>query len=173
MEISIQKPIIRTVLFDTAAVLFIYLVPTISHLVSFPVYLFEPMRIMLFISLAHFRKSNAYLIALTLPLFSFLVSAHPIPPKMILITLELLLNVFLFFFIKQKLKNTFAAAFLSILLSKGVYYLLKFGLISFVIIEGSIVSTPLYIQLIVSLLLSSYLTIILSKGTKPKEVDAQ
>ena len=164
MQITLKKPIVLTALFDATAILVIYLVPTISHLLSFPVYLFEPMRIMLFISLAHFRKSNAYLIALTLPLFSYLVSSHPLPPKMVLITLELMLNVYLFFFIRDKLKNIFAASFLSILLSKSVYYLLKFGLLSFAILEGSLVSTPLYIQLIVSVLLSTYLLLILRKS---------
>lgn len=171
MEISLKKPIIGTALFDATAILLIYLLPTISHLVNFPLYVFEPMRIMLFISLAHFRKSNAYLIALTLPLFSFLVSAHPVPPKMILITLELLLNVYLFFLFREKLKNMFAASFLSILVSKSVYYLLKYGLISFVILEGSLVSTSLYIQLIVSVLLSLYLSVFLKKGENLKKVN--
>lgn len=163
MEISINKSFVSVLLFDIAAILFIYCVPPISHLLSFPLYLFEPMRIVVFLSLAHFRKSNAYIIALTLPLFSFIISGHPVPLKVFLITLELVLNVYLFFALTSKFKNIYLASFLSIILSKTIYYCLKYAFIALVLFEGSLVSTPIYIQFIVTAFLGLYVAIILKK----------
>ena len=82
---------------DFLAIAFIYFIPSISHLFSFPVYLFEPMRIMLILCVAHSSKKNAYLIALTLPVFSFIISSHPSLLKTAIMTAELTLNMFLFF----------------------------------------------------------------------------
>lgn len=149
------------VLFDIVALAFIYFVPTISHMLSVPLYLIEPMRIALVLALVHTTKTNAYIIALTLPIFSFLVSAHPVLLKMILISAELVLNVWLFYLIFSKTKNAFASIFSSIVLSKGIYYLAKFALISFALMPSSkLIATPLYIQLITTVVFSFYLGLI-------------
>jgi len=147
---------LRSILIDLGALLFIYLVPTISHLFSIPVYLIEPMRLMLIFALVHTNKTNAYIIALSMPLFSFLISGHPVLPKMILIAFELSLNVYLFYFLVRKIKSVFLSIFLSIILSKIIYYLLKFGLVSMLIVDGSVISTPITIQVITALVFSLY-----------------
>lgn len=142
------------VILNAAALTFIYYVPALSHLLNIPIYLFEPMRIMLFLSIIFSSKRNSYLIALTLPLFSFIVSAHPSAIKSILIAVELGINVFLYYFFIEMLKNNFTAAFFSIILSKVLYYLLKFALIYFLLIDGNLISTPLYLQIVVTIMLS-------------------
>jgi hypothetical protein len=152
-----SKQNVKSVLFDIAALAFIYFVPAISHLLSLPVYLIEPMRLMLILALVHTTKQNAYIIALSLPLFSFLISAHPVLPKMILISFELVLNVFLFFALLKKLDNTFLAVLVSIILSKLVYYVLKFALIKLTLIDSGLISTPIVIQVIMVFIFSSYL----------------
>ena len=68
-----SKQNIKSIILDIAAIAFIYFVPTISHILSLPVYYIEPMRLMLILALVHTTKQNAYIIALTLPLFSFLI----------------------------------------------------------------------------------------------------
>jgi hypothetical protein len=148
---------IKTAVIDFSALLFIFFTPAISHLFSFPVYLLEPMRIMLILSLVHTSKKNAYLIALTLPLFSFLISAHPSIIKSLLITGELLFNVWLFLYLSEKIKNVFGAAAASIIVSKIAYYAVKYLLISSALITGGLISTPLMIQAVVTLVLSGYL----------------
>ena len=153
--LSISK--IRTVVFDLLALLAIYLVPAISHLLSLPVYYIEPMRIMLILAIVHTSRKNAYLIALTLPFFSFLISAHPSLIKTTLITGELLLNVWLFFFISKKLSNKALSVFLSIIATKLFYYLIKFLLINSAVIVGDLISTPIYIQIIMLFVLSGYI----------------
>lgn len=158
-----SKQNVLSALFDIVALAFIYFVPAISHLLSLPVYLIEPMRLMLILALVHTTKQNAYIIALSLPLFSFLISTHPVLPKMILISFELVLNVFLFYFFVNKFKNTFLPVLLSIIISKLVYYIIKFGFIKLAVIESGLVSTPLIIQLIMMLVFSGYVALLFKK----------
>jgi hypothetical protein len=155
---------IKTVILDISALLFIYLTPAISHLFSFPIYLLEPMRIMLILSLAHTSKKNAYLIALTLPIFSYLISTHPSIIKSLLITGELVFNIWLFYYLSEKIKNIFGAAAASIVLSKIAYYIFKYLLLTAGLITGSLVSTPLLLQLTVTIVLSGYLFFMLRKS---------
>ena len=152
---SISK--IKNIVFDLLALLFIYLVPAISHLISFPVYYLEPMRIMLILAIVHTTRKNAYLITFTLPLFSLLISAHPSLIKTSLVTSELLLNVWLFFFISEKLSNKTFSIFLSIVVSKIFYYLIKFLLITSAVMVGDLISTPINIQILMLFVLSGYI----------------
>jgi len=153
--LSISK--IKSIVFDLIALMAIYLVPAVSHLLSFPVYYLEPMRIMLILAIVHTSRRNAYLIAITLPLFSLLVSAHPSLIKTSLITSELLLNVWLFFFLSEKLSNKSLSIFLSIIASKIFYYLVKYLLSTSVLMGGELISTPMYIQIIMLFVLSGYI----------------
>lgn len=154
---------VRTILIDLAALAFIYFVPALSHMLAVPVYLIEPMRIMLIIAIAHTSQRNAYLIALTLPLFSFAISAHPVFLKSLLISIELVVNVWLFFTLIKIFRNGFAAMATAIIVSKLFYYALKFGLLSTAFIEGNLISTPLYIQAITTLVFCAYILLIFRK----------
>lgn len=160
-ESILQRIPVSGILLDITALAFIYFVPTLSHMLSVPLYLIEPMRLMLVLALVHTNKRNSYILALSMPLFSFLISGHPVFAKMFLIGIELSLNVFLFYLLANKMKNMFPAIFISILLSKTVYYLLKFAMIRLAIIDSSLIATPLLIQLVMTLVFSSYLFIIL------------
>ncbi|MDY0253116.1 MAG: hypothetical protein RBR30_01770 [Tenuifilaceae bacterium] len=152
------KRTISYVIFDILALAFIYLVPTISHMLSFPLYLIEPMRIALILALVHTTKRNAYIIALTLPIFSYLVSAHPVFYKMLLISGELVLNVWLFYFILSKTKNAFVSILSAIVASKAIYYMAKFIAVALILKTGeSIIATSLTIQVATTLVFSVYL----------------
>lgn len=146
----------KTFLVDSLSFAAVAFIPALSHMLSIPIYIFEPMRILLVLSLVHTSKKNAYLIAVILPLFSFLISAHPSVVKSLLITTELLLNLFLFFLIVGYIKNNFVAALGSILVSKVFYYAAKFGLASAGLIGGELIATPFYLQLIIALSASAY-----------------
>lgn len=152
-----SKDLVKGSIFDLFAIAAIYLVPTISHFFALPIYFIEPMRLMLILAIAHTSKKNAYFLAATLPIFSFVVSAHPVFLKTLLISGELLVNVWLFFFLTKKLTNKFGAMLISIALSKIAYYAIKFALLSFVLLEGSLVSTPILIQLLTMVLFSGYI----------------
>ncbi len=157
------KEIIKSSIFDILAVTMIYFVPAISHLFALPIYFIEPMRLMVILALVHTSNKNAYILAASLPIFSFLISAHPVLPKVMLITGELLFNVWLFFYLTEKFKNKFASMVLSITISKIAYYVVKFGLISFVLLEGSLISTPIIIQIITMLVFSGYVFLLKDK----------
>ncbi|MBN2173611.1 MAG: hypothetical protein JW731_05745 [Bacteroidales bacterium] len=160
LSIATQRMNVRSIVIDIFALSFIYLIPTFSHLLSIPLYLVEPMRIMLILAIAHTNKRNAYLLALTLPLFSFVVSAHPNIFKAMIMTVELLFNVWLFYYLTQKVRNQFVAMIGSIILSKVLYYLLKFILISLLILDTGLLATPIYIQVITTLVFSGYIFMI-------------
>ena len=80
-----------------------------------------------------------------------------------LICFELFLNTYFFFLFTNKLKRIFLAVFLSIVLSKTAYYLLKFILIQFGVLDKGLVSTALTIQLITVLVFSMYLYLFYKK----------
>jgi hypothetical protein len=160
-----RKETLITSLLNVMALAFIYFTPALSHVLNLPIYLIEPMRLMLILALVHTNKRNAYLLAFTLPMFSFMVSGHPVFAKMLLISFELALNVFLFYFISKRSRSVLFAALGSIIFSKAAYYLVKFGLLQLLLLNGKLVSTPLFIQLITTLIFSFYCYLIL-RGNK-------
>ncbi len=153
-------------LLDLSALALVYFTPTLSHMISAPLYLIEPMRLMLVLALVHTQRKNAYLLALSLPLFSFLISGHPVMAKMLLMTGELSLNVLLFYVLAKRLTSPFMVILGSILLSKIAYYLVKFVLLQVLLLQGNLVSTPLWIQLVTALVFSLYASWAIGKENK-------
>jgi hypothetical protein len=160
---------IRTFVLDGIFLLAMYLVPSFAHLTSIPLYLAEPIRIIMVLAMLHTRRENAYILALTLPIFSMLTTGHPFFGKMLIITLEILLNVWLFFFILKLIENPFLAMFTSIFISKAVYYLFEYLFIKdLVYIMG--MEHPLWTQLALAVTLSGYAWLILRKIKTGKTV---
>lgn len=148
---------VETFMIDFLVVLFVYFVPAISHLLAFPVYYLDPMRIALIIALVHTSKRNTFIIAVSLPLFSFIITSHPSFIKTFLLSGELLLNLSIFFLLKDKIKNLFITLLLSIAISKIIYYLVKFILINLNLLDDKLFSTPYYFQILSAVLLSTYI----------------
>ena len=165
--LSTKTTFTKSLLFDVFGLVVIYFLPAISHMFSFPVYLLEPMRLMIILTIAHTSKRNAIVIALTLPLFSYFISGHPIPPKALIMAVELMLNVLLFYYFAKRIKNYFGAMIMSILASKVIYYILKYGIIYYGIIETELFTTPIYLQLILTIVYSSYLFVVFSRKEAP------
>jgi len=165
MEKVVSKKNVEIIIIDLVLLAFIYLLPSISHIISFPLYLIDPMRIVILGSLLILgNKKNAYILALTIPLFSFMFSGHPIFTKNILISIELITNIFVFFSLRSKINNTFISILSSIVISKLIYYGLKYLFVIFGILEMEIISTSLLIQLIVALSISILFSIFYSKN---------
>lgn len=156
MELTISNTKTKTILLDIFALLAITLTPALSHLLALPIYLLEPMRIMLVLSIIHTSKKNSYAIALMLPIFSFLISAHPSIIKTLLISSELILNVWLFNLVLNNIRNVFVSMIAGILISKVFYYSIKFGLMSIGLLSGDLAATPIYLQFVIALVLSTY-----------------
>ncbi len=145
----------KALIFDVFALACIYLVPAISHMLSIKLYLLEPMRLMIILALVHTRRPNAYILAFTLPFFSFFISAHPVLVKSLLIAVELTFMVFVFYVLAGRM-HKLAAIFVSIWSSKLLYYLLKYVAIITVLPAEPLVGTPLLLQLGTSAVFSLY-----------------
>ena len=158
---------IKNLLVDAALLAVIYFIPALSHLCPVPVYLLDPMRLVLLAGLLLTRNNvNAYFLALTIPVFSSLMVGHPPMVKAILISVELTVNILLFLqFLNKPKWHVPIALFVSILLSKMVYYSLKFTMIKTGILDGVLFSTPLYIQMGVVLLITLVFSTIWMKKT--------
>ena len=156
---------------DAAALLFIYLVPTLSHLTAVPFYLIDPMRLAVLGALLATRNwKNALVLAVTLPLFSSALGMHPVFPKCVLIAVELAANVLLFVWLARVFGRDAngrgvhtvavnglrvgAAAFVSIVLSKVLYYALKALVLSAGLLQMELISTGLWIQFVVAIIIS-------------------
>ena len=178
MDVSVTKKAVGIGLTDAVALLFIFAVPALSHLFAVPFYLIDPMRVAVLGALLLSRNwKNALVLAVALPLFSFAVSGHPVFPKCLLIATELSANVLLFVCLSRAFgprtstpvgvpsgysaddsvasrAGVGVAAFLSILLSKVLYYGLKAMVLSAGLMQMELISTALWVQLAVALLLS-------------------
>lgn len=161
---------IRSIAIDIFALAFIFLMPAFSHLLAFPLYFIEPMRLMVVLAMAHTHRNNAFILALALPLFSFMVSGHPILVKAVIIAMELTVMVGVFYALRKYI-HTFGAIFSAIVISKLFYFAVKF----FVPIKAmqtlgyaNFFEYSLLIQLATSLVMSFYLWKVLSTPTEKK-----
>ena len=163
---------------DAVAVLFILAVPALSHLTSVPFYLLDPMRLaVLGALLASRSRVNGLVLAVALPLVSFAISGHPVFPKCLVIAAELSVNVLLFSCLVKAFTARLSsgsgdgaaghltggavpvriglAAFISILLSKALYYGLKALVLGAGLMQMELVSTALWVQLVVAVTISA------------------
>lgn len=145
----------RYVLIDVVILALFYYMPAWSHELNFPLYIFEPMRLSLFCGLILSKNyKNGYFLAITLPFFSYAVSSHPVFLKCTIMALELVLNVYLIKVFKNIVSQLFITVFLSIFISKMVYYVLKYCMVSTGLLTVGLVDTPIMIQLLVTFFIS-------------------
>ena len=139
----------RNITIDIVIFACIFFIPALSHVAPFPLYLLDPMRILLFTGyLLSRQNANALLLALLIPLFSALVTGHPPFFKAVLISIELMANLLLFFQLINRTKlNIALSLFLSMVASKLVYYGMKVIFIRSGLIEWELITTNLWLQL--------------------------
>jgi hypothetical protein len=155
------KTFIQTALFNILMFGFVFAIPYVSRYTGIPFYVIEPMRLAVILAIAHMNRWNAYILALVLPLFMFLTAMHPLVYKTLLVCLELLLNVSLFYFLLKMIKNAFFTMLISIAAGKMIYYGLKYLFIDIQLIDGQLVSTPIIYQLLTIIIYSGYIYLIL------------
>ena len=148
---------------DAFALLLIFAVPALSHLTAVPFYLLDPMRIAVLGSLLCTRSSkNSLALSIALPLMSLVISGHPVFPKCALIAMELAANVLLFAWLAKRV-NAGIAIFISIVASKALYYALKAAVLSAGLLEMELVSTSLWVQLVVALVFAATFALLWSR----------
>ncbi len=137
------------IILDVVALLVVAFMPAISHFLPIPLYLIEPMRLFVVLALLLTGSTNAYVLAVLLPLVAASTS-HPVFAKSLLIAIELVLNVALFAYCQKAMKNVGLAIFVSVLTSKMIYYALKYGFLQMTWLSGNLISTSIFVQLVVA-----------------------
>ena len=161
---TLRSPVMLTnLVLDGLALAVVLFTPAIAHLAGLPVYMIEPMRLMLILSMAHASEKNSYLLALSLPLFSYLVSGHPMLLKMMIITGELVLNVALFYWLVKKLNHPFFAMLTAIVMSKIVCYLAYWPIFSWAFVAEEAGFSFILVQMITTVIFSTYIFTIWKK----------
>ena len=158
---------LKIIITDILVLACVYFIPTIAHFMPFPLYLIDPMRILMLISYLLSRNVlNTYFIAITIPLFSFLVGGHPVFYKAMLISFELFSNIFILNLLLTKTNlKTPVILFISIISSKVIYYIFKFTFINLALIEGKLVTTDIFIQIITILVITIMFSLFFKRQT--------
>ncbi|MBO4281681.1 MAG: hypothetical protein J5873_00600 [Bacteroidales bacterium] len=126
-----------------------YALPALAHAFAWPLYRLEPMRMVLLVGLLMaLPRGNTYFLAVTLPLFSLLVSGHPAGYKCVLMLVELVANVAFFFGLRRILRSVFLSMLAAIVLSKAVYYAAKAVVVAITFPGTAVFGTGLLPQLL-------------------------
>ena len=146
-SLALTRPGIRTISLDALLCAAVVAVPALSHAAAFPFYLFDPMRLLLFVAILGSSRRNALLMAVWMPLLAMMTSGHPVFPKVVLIQGELVLNTLVFHALVRGALGFVSAAAVSVVASKAAYYGAKFILIRTALLGGGLVATPWTYQL--------------------------
>lgn len=139
--LTLDRPIARIVALDVLLCAVLVAVPALSHATAFPLYRFEPMRLLLFAAVLFSSRRNALLMALCLPVLSALTSGHPAFPKFVLIQGELALNAVIFYGLFRRSAGSFSAPRSPSSPARSSYAA-KFLLIRLALMDGDLVATP-------------------------------
>jgi hypothetical protein len=164
-----RAEVFKILVVDVLGIGMILIMPSLSHLLPIPFYLLDPMRFSVLIILFSTNKNNGLILAALLPFISYISTGHPIFPKNILISVELITNIVLLQVIMRKVKYFSAVVIISIILSKVFYYLMKYGMVKMLWISGDIISTPITIQLLSVLIISVSTSYIFGKRNNDYE----
>ena len=146
---------INTILIDVVIIALFCVTPAIMHLFGLSYHYFEPMRVALFAGMLIVAdKKNSYLLAAILPISSMILSGMPTPLICALMVVELMLNVMLFYLLTKPGKNAIAGMFISIIVSKVVFRLMKCLFVSSIAFNSANLLANWQSQLIMSIVLA-------------------
>jgi hypothetical protein len=163
-----SKDVLKTLILDGVALAVVFLIPFIADLFHFPFYMIEPMRLMVMISIAHTSRINSYLLAFVLPFFSWVVSGHPEFFKMLIMTAELGINVYLFYLLLKKSDHVFLTMIAAIIISKIICYSSYLVFFSMTFFREEAVPSFLIAQAITTMLFSLYVSIFYKKRSQSR-----
>lgn len=165
MDYVLNKVAIARVLaVDVVLLVFALLSPALFHAFGIGVHYLEPMRISLFAVMLFVPiKSNSYVFAALLPCVSCIITGMPFPVKAGMMSAELVVNVFVFYFLKKQKLNDILCFFASIIVAKSFYVIVKYMLIQYGFYPQSILISNVVIQFLMAGLLSLVFGIIGAK----------
>lgn len=153
---SLSLPSRSILIIDLLLLVALCLIPVLSHLSGISFKYAEPMRIALFTGMLLVPdKRNAYILAVLFPLFSMFTTGMPIPVVCGMMIIELIANVFIYYWLYNKKKiNSFFALLISILGAKVIFHIIKWIVVSFALMNSGVLVGEWKIQLAASLLLA-------------------
>lgn len=160
-----SKIIIKSIIYDVCSLLLFISLFLISKNIGFPFYYFEPLRLIILLGFLVTNKKNAYILAIFIPLLSFIFISHPPFFKMIIVSFELIMNILILNYFLNQFKNIFISAFLSIVVSKLLYYIFEYIFININLLTYEQVAHPLLPQLIITILFSLMIYLKLKKSS--------
>ena len=146
----------KSLILDIVALVVVFLTPEIGQYTHLPFWMIEPIRLMVVLSIAHSTRANSYLLALVLPVFSWALTGHPEFIKMLVMTGEIAVNVFLFYLLIRQINSAFQSMIISIALSKILCYSIYLLFFSQMFIQEETEPAFLIAQLISTLVFSLY-----------------
>lgn len=154
-----KTTILGVLLIDVMAVAIVCLSMVVSKRCGVPLYVVEPMRWIVYASLLIVKpykmcRWNTIALAIVLPVLSYLMAGHPVLVKNLLISAELCLNVLLLLLLLKRNAKPFLASVVAIVVGKVVYYLLKYVMVTTDALQMNLISTELWIQCVVAVVLS-------------------
>jgi hypothetical protein len=153
----------KGLLLDIVALVVVFFTPKIGEYIHLPFWMIEPMRLMVILSIAHSTRANSFLLAFVLPVFSWAVSGHPEFFKMIVITGEITINVFLFYLLIRKIDSVFLSMIISIVVSKVICYIIYLLFFSMIVFRDEAEFSFLIAQVISTLVFSFYVAWVFRK----------
>jgi len=154
-SLVITKSRINTILLDVFILTAAYTSVMFAHLLPIPLYQLDPMKLFLMGAIMYSSRGNAIFMAVTIPLFSTIAVGHPIFPKNLIISVELIIfTVVVTSFVFHRFGSN-GQFVLAILISKIAYYILKTVMISIGMLNTSLFSTGMKMQLISVVILFS------------------
>jgi hypothetical protein len=169
MRKNITIRLSATLAIDILAVCVVIFMGDLSAFFKVPLYQYDLMRLLVIFAIAFTPRWNGFLLAVLLPLASWYFGGHPHILKSSLMIIELLVNVWLFWFLLDRIRFSLLSMVLAILFSKLLYYTLKYLCISQGWISGELVSTPVDLQVITGLLYSIFIFIVFNIGGRKKK----
>lgn len=144
MQLQLKnKAIVDVLAIDATLLTAACFIPTVSHLLAFPLYMLNPMLALLLIGiLVGHDWRNALALAVLMPLVSCLLVGMPTAPKMVCMMAELATVVGVFSLLSRYL-SVFVSIATAIFAGKCVYYLLK----AWIIAPAVLVDTVWWVQL--------------------------
>lgn len=147
MEEKVQKTDLRSigrmVAMDAILLTVACLIPAASHLLAAPLYMLNPMLMLLMAGILLGRDwRNSLVLAVLLPAVSCLLTGMPAAPKMLCMMAELVTVASLFSQLQRNWK-VWPSMLVAVLAGKGVYYVLK----AVVLMPAVLVGTAWWIQL--------------------------
>lgn len=147
MEEKVQKTdsraIGRMVSMDAILLTVACLIPAASHLLAAPLYMLNPMLMLLMAGILLGRDwRNSLVLSVLLPAVSCLLTGMPAAPKMLCMMAELVTVASLFSQLQRNWK-VWPSMLVAVLAGKGVYYVLK----AVVLMPAVLVGTAWWIQL--------------------------